>query len=146
MNKDFWERLDRLEELAEKATRPDWEIRVKNDNAYATNVDFHQANNLRYIAAANPAMIKEMIVEMRRLENENSKLKTVSEFVAKEASRLNKEADWLAIWCADACACRHGNCEGCCFNEQCICPLEDDEKLANKPNIWREAARKAMER
>lgn len=106
MNKDFWERINKLEELAGKATPGTWIIKNDPEDRYDYDIAFittterqnasigeiaqvscyepdiieepivkEQIANAEYISAANPAMIKEMIAEMRRLE---------------------KEADWLA--------------------------------------------------
>lgn len=112
MNKDFWDKVKRLEELAKKATPGPWDeyndprsnmIEGKNcewvmglDERYRcpfifgdsipdalseavgefceARVDISEAN-LSYIAAANPAMIQEMIAELKRLEKENDRLK-----------------------------------------------------------------------
>ena len=73
---------------------------------------------------------EKLLARIRNLEAENT--------------RLNEEADWLATWCADACAIRSGNCDGCAFNEQSIC-ARDDDFLANTPKDWRVAAKKAVE-
>lgn len=124
MNKDFWERIDRLEELTKKTTRSDWDIHVKGDNAYATNVDFHQVDNLRYIAAANPAMILEMVEEIKDLQSEilayQAGCNTVGCLREKDIRRLEREADWLAE------------------------KLEMNVPLLHEDAGWREAARKAV--
>ena len=73
---------------------------------------------------------EKLLARIRNLEAENT--------------RLNEEADWLATWCANACAIRSGNCDGCAFNEQSICATEDNESQANTPEKWREAAKKAV--
>lgn len=92
MTKDFWERLERLEELAGKATLEKWQ-RDHLGNVYVApkgkendyqaivcltkNYDDYVPTeaNADFIAAANPAMIQEMAVEIRRLEKENDRLK-----------------------------------------------------------------------
>lgn len=55
--KDFWDEIERLEELAGKLKDEEW------------FPDYPQGDELEYIAAANPAMIKEMIAELRWLNN-----------------------------------------------------------------------------
>ena len=147
MDKNFLAAVERLRELAEKA-----------DRLECTPYVIGTGDEAAYIEAAHPALILELARELRRLEKKLNDKKAHIGTQAKKIKiqaqnmerlraayqRLEKEADWLAIWCADACAQRHGNCDGCAFNEQCICPIENDEILANKPDMWREAARKAV--
>lgn len=141
MNKDFWERIDRLEELANKATLEEWIIKImpdgdfdddctfittaqrekeskgaiakvdftepyiiENENLFPSNII--QRNNAEFIAAANPTMIRDMIAELRRLKQENERLKieaydldSSGGEMAKDYEQLEKEADRLAeIW------------------------------------------------
>ena len=147
-NKDFLERVARLHVLAKHATPGPWSSTLLDvpDHIYAhvavsnkkeeipaiTGSQLKGKNfieqslfDANYIAAANPVMIQEMIAELRRLE---------------------KEAEWLATWCADTCDYRSGNCDGCAFNEQHICAAENNGSLANTPEAWREAARIAAKK
>lgn len=133
MNKDFWERIDRLEELAEKATQGEWN--VSNDHFLIGDVNkllianslcetrgqVQSKANALFIAAANPAMIQEMIAEMRRLE---------------------KEADWLAEK-ARKCsfAYRNRSCHHLCVGNCSICLY--DNRIVTAQD-FREAARKAV--
>lgn len=87
MNNDFWKRIDKLEELAGKATQGEWIVSNSNfligdannlliaNSLCETRGQDQSRANARFIAAANPQTIREMIAELRRLE---------------------KEADWLA--------------------------------------------------
>lgn len=130
MNKDFWRRIDRLEELAGKATQGEWDVynfskvfSVESGNnlfqAYSGfDSEGHKWDgkvNALYVAAAYPAMILEMIAEMRRLE---------------------KEADWLARRLVEFCDPDHDN--QCCVLCRRNCNGVDCKE-------WREAARKAVE-
>ena len=98
MDTDFWKGIDRLEELAGKIKPGEWEYEPENENLRhnVTRVGVIIPELGEYISAANPAMIKEMTAEMRRLKDENAKLKNVSELTAKKLMQLYKEADWLA--------------------------------------------------
>ena len=82
MTKDFWERIDRLEALADyannKHTQQMWlgtpfcSISIeefKGDQCIAFT-PLSQAKKDNFIAAANPALIMEMIAELRSLEKE----------------------------------------------------------------------------
>ena len=135
MTKDFWKRVKKLEELAGKATQGEWSV---DDTGYVFRKpqasseeekmplvpmcrSMKQFDESRFdgafIAAANPAMILEMIAELRRLE---------------------KEADWLACQLEKK---KHG-CEWCeeryeCIPSQVSCGYEG-------PDNWREAAREAV--
>ena len=120
MNKDFWERVNKLEALACNTNAGPWwhgighphEIYTENENWPIAAVESY--NDAAYIAAANPAMIKEMIAELRRLE---------------------KEADWLAKRLAEFCDPEHD--EQCCY----LCREYCDRVKAHE---WREAAHKAV--
>ena len=104
---DFWTRVNKLEELAGKANSGPW----INDEKGRIDSHDHEAfsyiaqgcvkENAEYIAAANPAMIKEMVVEMRR---------------------LNKEADWLASYIGKH-ECVNGE------PEVTICPSEESCRI-----------------
>lgn len=148
MIKDLWEHMNRLQGLAIRATPGPWH---------------KQEDDAAFIAAANPAMILEMIAKMRnfqkelndtkaqvgrkvkrigileadlerlrkayrKLEDENSKLKTVSDFVAKKGLQLAKQ---LAEFCNPD------------HNDQC-CSLYSEN--CNNANFieWREAAHDAV--
>lgn len=141
MNKDFWERIDRLEELAKKAM-PDHQVVYEDgEERYVLT---------KFIAAANPAMILEMIAEMRRLENENDRLKielhdmdSSAREMWNDMKQLEKEADWLASKCSGLSSNAEG-CEDCCLNGEC--PHNDihTETMCTEPQDWREAARKVV--
>ncbi len=80
MNKDFWEKVNKLEELAGKATQGGWKA---NTDDYGSLVALSpnskedislviepiEKADADYIAAANPAMIKEMIAEIKCLQS-----------------------------------------------------------------------------
>lgn len=61
MNNDFWERIDKLEELA-----------IKLASVYdGTTIPINELELIAEFAhATNPAMIREMVAEIRRLEKE----------------------------------------------------------------------------
>ena len=75
MNKDFWERIGKLEELTERATKGEWKVIHGSEIVTESGVLIadvvvpplgHDAEKVaeidaKYIATANPAMIKEMI-------------------------------------------------------------------------------------
>ena len=136
LNKDFWKRVNKLEELAAKASKDDVIAYIPTDKSYK--------NQAEYVNAAHPAMILEMIAEMRRLETvvNGYKVSTeeaqeiMGELQAKNA-RLEKEADWLAERLKEACKNFNG-----CFS----CPFYDDEGAycIVEDKTWREAARKAV--
>lgn len=94
-NKEFWECVDKLEELAGKASPGPWTTDKSEvylaytpnhertfgygcDNTFICDLndgEYHeykssgeQVANAEYIAAANPAMIKEMIAKLRELQ------------------------------------------------------------------------------
>ena len=81
MNKDFRERMATLEELAGKATQGEWKA---NTNDYGSLVASFDGDELaliiepiekadaEYMAAANPAMIKEMIAVIRKMWRQNN--------------------------------------------------------------------------
>ena len=76
MSKDFWERVDKLDELAERATQGEWVYvglwsfyKKDNETSEALGTAEHYYDG-EYIAAANPAMIKEMI-NMLRLQKKH---------------------------------------------------------------------------
>lgn len=146
MNKDFWKRIDRLEELVNKATQGKWNYCGCEIWANETTISHdvvgkvEKFEDAQYIGAADPAMILEMITELKKywmdaadyasyfmylatyvgvddevgeqpaakdiyhavftrlqkLKSENSRLQNLSDYIAKEALRLQKEADWLA--------------------------------------------------
>ena len=91
-NKDFWDKVAELEELAEKATQGEWHCDIsgyvfrkpqepsENDKMpivlLCGSVSQFEKSRFdgKFIAAANPAMIKEMVAEMRRLEKEADRL------------------------------------------------------------------------
>lgn len=142
MNKDFWERIDKLEELAKKATQGKWsgyygdknedyiDGAINNEYVHIAMVNKPNCeNNTLFISSANPAMIMEMIAEMRMLK---------------------KEAEWLAEHMQAVCEL---NPSGICTEScpvSCSCddfPFlkrhQDDGTTTNKKE-WREAARKAV--
>lgn len=112
MNKDFWERIDRLEELAGKATQGEWDVynlskvfSVEGGNnlfqAYSGfDSEGHKWDgkvNALYIAAANPAMILEMITELRKLTKQVNWLAMKCQNVRKFPTMNGKpEDDWTA--------------------------------------------------
>lgn len=161
MNKD---RLDELKTLAQKTTRQDWDIYVAGDNAYATNVDFHQADNLRWIAATNPQTMLELINEYEKLQAAFYELSRISvdksvkiyqlekectvkheaiKQQEKTIDKLEKEANCLALWLADTCDFQKGDCDDCLFGKKGICP-DNNRAFSDMPNDWREAAREAV--
>lgn len=77
-------------------------------------------SNADYIAAANPAVVLALIEKIKRLE---------------------EEAATLASFCADICpnVPYHVNCQSCDD-----CPGTIDCKNSDKPEAWREAARKII--
>lgn len=88
MDRDFWRRRERLEELAQRATPGEWQCPPYSESMVVSregrlisssrHCSFNRkfglldmasaADNAAYIAAANPAMILELCAEMRRLE------------------------------------------------------------------------------
>lgn len=126
MTEDFVKRLDRLEELANKATPGPWYNVVVESDFSVVSTDMQDDNksiaiepieekDSEYIAAANPAMIKEMIAELRRLEEE-----------------ANWLTETLAAFCRDYVA-------GCA-----TCPNTEKPCKETVANDWREAAGKAV--
>lgn len=109
MDKDFWDKVNRLEELAGKATQGEWNYcgceiwaneTVNSHNVVGKTERFEDA---KYIAAANTAMIQEMIAELKSLDDKNynlkSKLRLANENtynMEQDYNRLEKEANWLA--------------------------------------------------
>lgn len=79
MNKDFWEKVNRLKELAGKATKGEWVI---DKDANYIRVDpqrlwvfwigrsSNSDENASYVIAANPTIILEIITELQNLEKE----------------------------------------------------------------------------
>lgn len=135
MNKDFWERIDRLEELAGKATQGKWnycgcEIWA-NETTMSHDVvgKVEKFEDAQYIDAANPAMILEMIATFKGrlsfLEHELVEKDIELENTKAELKRLEKEADWLA----DKCACQN-------IRNGCQCGIDK--------NYRRNEARKAV--
>ena len=109
MNKDFRERMPRLEELAGKANSGPWQNIIGHPHQIITEneswpvADVESFNDAAFIAAANPAMIVEMIAELRRLEKETDRLKIELHDMDSSAREMwqdmrqqEKEADWLA--------------------------------------------------
>lgn len=131
MNKDFWERINKLEGLAGKATPGEWLISTSDGidwgdlyittedrnkaemqwiatvddalfRADETQTDFQKEQNANacYIAAANPAMVLEMIATFKGrlsfLEHELVEKDIELENTKVELKSLEKEADWLA--------------------------------------------------
>lgn len=92
------------------------------DGNYPNKFNKEQHADAEYIAATNPQTMLEILAYIDQLE---------------------KQVDWLATLCADACDYRKGDCDGCAFCEQGIC-VKTDGKLADIPNTWREAAREAV--
>lgn len=154
MNKDFWERINRLEELANKISPKDWEYTntfgkpalISNTGCYgvqiAEAVFAGKEEHMEYIAAANPVMIQEMIMEMRRLKQENKRLKIEAQDLdssggkmAKDYGQLEKEAQWLAEILAEFCDPDHD--DQCCV----LCRKNCDDV---QPSEWRKRARKAV--
>lgn len=88
MNKDFWERVNKLEELAIKATQEEWYTEPP------------QRYNIEFRAAANPATILEMIAVFKGrlsfLEHELVEKDIELENTKAELKRLEKEADGLS--------------------------------------------------
>lgn len=87
MNKEFWDKVNRLEILAQQATQGNWFVTCDEDaletvihcvanDRYETEIaslfgnSLDMDNNANYIAAANPAMIQEMIAELRSLSRQ----------------------------------------------------------------------------
>ncbi len=185
INKNFWEKLDRLEWLAKRASEGNWFITdddysgkvITSDNYSEKVIDsvikdqfeiriasFEDAvdaeRNAEYIAAANPAMIREMIGALRELFENNygpdmlndPQALTISYFAGcmaegrkrnikedkllEEKAQLEREADWLADMLSDIC---HDYEAGCA-----ICPRTKRPCWEIMANDWREAARKAV--
>lgn len=88
MNKDFWDKVKRLEELAKNTKHSDIVAFLPTDNSMRVWAD--------YIAAANPAMIQEMIAKLKRLHEEIEFQEKRSKAQGAMIGRLEKEADWLA--------------------------------------------------
>ena len=71
MTKDFWEKVNRLEELAKKVNSGPWEydgngnIDSTDHEAFSYIAQNCAEENAEYIAAAHPAMIKEMIYMLK---------------------------------------------------------------------------------
>lgn len=142
MNK---ERINRLKELAEKATPGPWWFGglfsfYADDTALGTVQQFCDG---RYITAANPQAILELIAELERLEKENERwrievhdLDSSGREAAQDMQALEKEADWLAKRLAEFCDPDHD--DQCCVLCRESCNGVDGKE-------WREAARKAME-
>lgn len=129
-NKDFWKRIDRLEELAGKATQGEWnycgcEIWA-NETTMSHDVvgKVEKFEDAQYIDAADPAMILEMIVELRRLEKEADLL--AEKLAEVSDSMFDDEMEDLGFECSQEC-------------EQSGCTLEC------RKNNWLESARKALE-
>ena len=114
MDKNFWDKVERLEELAGKATQGEWSV---NDLSKIISIDGNtlclaysgfdsdgnkwDGNiNASYIAAANPAMIKEMIATFNSrisfLEHALVEKDIEFENTKAEMRWLEKEANWLA--------------------------------------------------
>ena len=116
------QQLERLKELAEKATPGEWECRHSDTLVVSKNgrlitsathcsfnrkfalVDCADANdNAAYIAAANPQAILELIAENKRLEKDRARLEielhdmdSGNREAIQDFRQLEKEADWLA--------------------------------------------------
>lgn len=105
MNKDFWDNVDRLEQLAKNVKSEEWEVadthivRVATKGYYINDFICETSNvvDTVFIAVANPSMILELVAELRKLE---------------------KEADWLAGYIG-----KHECVDG--EPETSICPSEE---------------------
>lgn len=127
MDKDFWEKVCALNELAGKATQGEW-VSDGHGNIDSTK-RFYLAENLTredadYIAAANPEMILEMIAEMRRLEKEAGWL--ADKLAEVSGSMFDDEMETLGFQCSHEC------------EKAGYCPMD-----CRKKN-WRESARQSL--
>lgn len=88
MNKDFWKRIDKLEELANKVEVKDWVYSAGfGKPAIIAENDYHgvqiaeavfggKASDIEYIAAANPAVILALI---KKIEEDKATIDTMRE-------------------------------------------------------------------
>ena len=142
MNKDFWERIDRLEELAEKATQGEWVISTDDGidwgNLYVTTEDRHYADMVE-IAQVDNAFLRtdEIHTDFQKEQNANAcyiaaaNPLMIKEMIA-ELRMLEKEVDWLAKEMGE---CNKENSTECSYPFQYeMCSV-----------CWRETARKAVE-
>lgn len=151
--------LNELKELARNATPGPWEAGDDDisgkKNIYARQEDDHSIHDwhiakvtyagteddARYIAAANPKTILDLIAEIERLQARDSTqsvslcgYKEIEVDINCQLERIKKEADWLAYQLADdsimdpPCGVDCNPCELGCRQEK-----------------WIEAARKAAE-
>lgn len=130
-------KLDELEALAEEATPNEWivyrEPHLVNEIQITTvtrkmhgktgiaeipqaHLDYNgrflheQKANAKYIAAANPAMVLEMIAEIKSLRQENERLNAEADWLANNVEfgcpdEVDPEAWWYEI-------CKHDDCKG----------------------------------
>lgn len=143
-------KLDELEKSAKAATPGAWEliqlygchIAVQDQKGLPkgifsiTSMEVNKEENAKYVAAANPAMVLEMIAEIKSLRQENA--------------RLNAEADWLADRCDEFCG-NHNFCGECImlagpFKKDKCAGGAKIEYVGQEPKDldWRAAAREAV--
>ena len=150
MTKDFWQKINKLEEVAQRATQEEWLNKLDESIAphgICVTTEEREKNKMAEIAIIDNALLKwdETWTDFQKEQNANAHFigaaspALIVEMIAK-LRRLEKEADWLADILANDCA---GGCGSCV-----VCGMEDarkgiDCRIMTKDK-WRKAARKAV--
>lgn len=130
------ERIQRIRELAKKATPTAWEADVIAD---IINERSGRESDAAYISAVHPGVVLAMCEEI--------------ELLRKSAAHFNKEAEWLADRCREFCG-AHNFCAECPMLrgpfKRTNCRSECGEKITlrfekNIAKDWRGAACHAVE-
>ena len=106
------EQINRLKELAQKATQGPWDTGAsRHDPSWVVcretgfqiadcQIRVNGYNNAAFISAANPAVVLALVERIERLEEDFEVAARSAAEESVKAARLEEEADWLAEYSA----------------------------------------------